>query len=49
MGRVGQLVPIAVVPGDEPEWHVVVDGFARVRVARQLRQDTVLAVEWNLS
>jgi len=50
LSEVGQLLPIAVVPrgGDDAD-HVVIDGFARVRALKQLRQDTVRAVVWELT
>ena len=50
LSDVGQLLPIAVVPGggDDTD-HVVIDGFARVRALKQLREDTVRAVVWEMT
>jgi ParB/RepB/Spo0J family partition protein len=53
IGERGQLVPISVVPEKEPGHnevprHVVLDGFARVRVLRRLGQDTVRALAWDV-
>lgn len=46
----GQLVPIVVVAAaDVPGREVVIDGYKRVRALRQLRQDTVRAVRWELT
>jgi ParB/RepB/Spo0J family partition protein len=50
MAAVGQRVPISVVPSETaPDRHVVVDGFRRIRALRQLRQDVVRAIRWEMS
>ena len=43
----GQQTPIVVVAG-ESDRRVVVDGYKRVRALKQLRQDTVQAMFWEL-
>ena len=50
IAEVGQLFPIAVVldPTD-PLRFVVIDGFKRIRARRQLREDTVRAICWELT
>jgi ParB family transcriptional regulator, chromosome partitioning protein len=54
ISEAGQLVPICVIAQDESrrdevQRYVVLDGFARVRVVRRLRRDTVRAVLWGVS
>ncbi len=51
VAEVGQLIPITVVRSEpeKPVTYIVVEGFARVRVLRQLHHDTVRAVQWDLS
>jgi len=39
----GQLSPVVVVAGEEPERYVLIDGYARVAALRQLAQDMVEA------
>ncbi len=48
LAAVGQQTPIVVVPSTESERYVVVDGYKRVRTLRQLKQDSVRAVVWEL-
>jgi ParB/RepB/Spo0J family partition protein len=49
LSEVCQQIPIVVVAGPEPGRYLVIDGFKRVRALRQLRQDTVRAMVWDLS
>lgn len=53
LAAVGQATPIVVVATSAPETggaprHVVIDGYKRVRLLRQLRHDTVTATAWDL-
>ncbi len=53
LAAVGQMTPIVVVPTTTPgatgaARHVVIDGYKRVRLLRQLRHDTVTATAWEL-
>lgn len=49
IAEVGQLVPVAVVPGADPARRVVIDGFKRVRALRRLKCDVVRVLTWELS
>lgn len=48
LAQAGQLLPVVVVAGSEPDRYVLVDGYKRVRALRQMRQDTVRATLWQL-
>ena len=45
----GQQTPIVVVPADQPDKYLVIDGYQRVAGLQQLGRDTVDAVVWSLS
>lgn len=49
LAEVGQLLPIVVVRGETADRYVVVDGYKRVRAARRLRWDTVVATVWEIA
>lgn len=48
LAQMGQQAPIVVVGGDGGS-RVVIDGYKRVRALRQLKADTVLAMNWELA
>src|ERR1035437_9131765 len=45
----GQQTPIIVVPAEQPDKYLVIDGCQRVAALQQLGRDTVDAVVWSLS
>src|SRR5580700_6052347 len=45
----GQQTPIIVVPAEQPDRYLVIDGYQRVAALEQLGRDTVDAVVWSLS
>jgi len=47
LASVGQQAPVVVLP-KEKERYALVDGYKRLRALRQLQQDTVKAVVWDL-
>lgn len=49
LAKDGQQSPVMVVAGDEPSRFVLIDGYARVAVLRELARDVVEATELSLS
>ena len=47
LASIGQQAPVVVLP-KEQERYVLLDGYKRLRALRQLQQDTVKAVVWDL-
>src|SRR5664280_1299091 len=45
----GQQTPIIVVPAEQPDKYLLIDGYQRVAALKQLGRDTVQAVVWSLS
>jgi ParB family chromosome partitioning protein len=45
----GQQTPIIVVPAEQPDKYLLIDGYQRVAALQQLGRDTVEAVVWSLS
>ncbi|MHB1799906.1 MAG: ParB/RepB/Spo0J family partition protein, partial [Vulcanimicrobiaceae bacterium] len=45
----GQQTPIIVVPAEQPDKYLVIDGYRRIAALKQLGRDTVEAVVWSLS
>jgi len=45
----GQQTPIVVVPAEQPDKYLVIDGYQRIAALKQLGRDTVEAVVWSLS
>lgn len=46
MERVGQLVPVVVVPKETGQW-ILIDGYLRVDALRRMGIDTIEAEVWN--
>jgi ParB family transcriptional regulator, chromosome partitioning protein len=47
MGNVGQKVPVIVVPNQEAEGFILIDGYLRVRALKHYGRDTVQAEIWQ--
>jgi ParB-like chromosome segregation protein Spo0J len=45
----GQQTPIIVVAAEQRDHYLLIDGYQRVAVLKQLGRDTVDAVVWSLS
>ena len=44
----GQQTPIVVVPAEQPDKYLVIDGYKRIGALRQLGRDTVEATVWPM-
>lgn len=45
----GQLMAVIVIPAEQPQRWLLIDGYARVRAITKLGQDTVMAEIWECS
>jgi hypothetical protein len=45
----GQQTPIVVVPAEQDDRYIVLDGYQRIAALEQLRRDTVEATVWTMS
>ena len=48
LAQLGQQSPVVVIQAQQENRYVLIDGYKRVRALDKLRQDTVIAVDWQL-